>query len=300
MKEKLSSEASYVWMTNASNSTDYFRVLPENINSYLEKGFIMYQQQCIFCKTKKPLSDFCGNKSKENGHATSCKECNNNRYRERRLKRGYPVRKKLNLDLDLSKESYCHKCEKILKISEFNKNTTNRCRKCAQKVEAVCRRKRGQQIALNYNINLNEERRCSKCRKVKHIKEYYKGVIDCKPCREKIIKERKKTDIQFRVATKLRNNLSGALSRRNNSKTSSTFDLLGCTINEFINYMEDLFAPGMTWDNHGLYSWHIDHIKPCAAFNLTRKEEQKQCFHYTNLQPLWAKDNRRKGAQFIN
>jgi hypothetical protein len=285
-------------MTDASNSIDYFRVLPENINSYLEKGFIIYQQQCNKCKTIKPLSDFAGDKSKENGHVTSCKECRNNRRREIRSKRGYPVRKKLNLDL--SKESYCHKCKKVLKRSEFFKKTTYRCKKCIQKAGEDYRRGKGMQTALNYNINLNEERRCSKCRKVKPVKEYCKGVIDCKSCRAKIIKERKKIDIQFKITSKLRASLSSALKRKNNSKTSSTFNLLGCTIDKFINYMEDLFAPGMTWDNHGLHGWHIDHIKPCAAFDLTRKEEQKQCFHYTNLQPLWAEDNRRKGAQFTD
>ena len=47
----------------------------------------------------------------------------------------------------------------------------------------------------------------------------------------------------------------------------------------------------MSWKNHGKYGWHIDHIKPCSKFNLIDPTEQKKCFHYTNLQPLWAKDN---------
>jgi hypothetical protein len=46
----------------------------------------------------------------------------------------------------------------------------------------------------------------------------------------------------------------------------------------------------MSWENHG--EWHIDHIRPCASFSdLTQLEQQKQCCHYTNLQPLWAIDN---------
>ena len=54
----------------------------------------------------------------------------------------------------------------------------------------------------------------------------------------------------------------------------------------------------MSWDNQG--EWHIDHIIPCASFDLTNEEEQEKCFHYTNLQPLWAIDNMVKGCKIIN
>jgi HNH endonuclease. len=54
----------------------------------------------------------------------------------------------------------------------------------------------------------------------------------------------------------------------------------------------------MSWDNYGRDGWHIDHIRPCASFDLTDPEQQRQCFHYTNLQPLWAADNIRKGAKW--
>jgi hypothetical protein len=50
----------------------------------------------------------------------------------------------------------------------------------------------------------------------------------------------------------------------------------------------------MSWGNYGLHGWHVDHIIPCASFDLTDPEQQRQCFHYTNLQPLWAEDNLRK------
>ena len=69
-------------------------------------------------------------------------------------------------------------------------------------------------------------------------------------------------------------------------------------------HLESRFEPGMTWDNYGNPNgdhtdcWHIDHIIPCAAFDLTDPIEQKQCMHYSNLQPLWAKDNLMKGSKF--
>jgi len=55
----------------------------------------------------------------------------------------------------------------------------------------------------------------------------------------------------------------------------------------------------MNWDNYGLYGWHIDHIIPCDAFNLIEEEEQLKCFHYTNLQPLWAEENLRKSNNLL-
>lgn len=87
-----------------------------------------------------------------------------------------------------------------------------------------------------------------------------------------------------------------ALRRRQNNwikgnKAGSTQELTGCTWEQVRNHLENQFQPGMTWDNHGIHGWHIDHIRPCASFDLTDPEQQKQCFHYTNLQPLWAKDN---------
>jgi hypothetical protein len=79
-------------------------------------------------------------------------------------------------------------------------------------------------------------------------------------------------------------------------KSKRTIELLGCSIEEVWNHLESKFKSGMTKENHGL--WHIDHIKPCASFDLTDPEQQAICFHYTNLQPLWAVDNRRKGSRY--
>ena len=80
-------------------------------------------------------------------------------------------------------------------------------------------------------------------------------------------------------------------------------ELLGCTIEEFRKHLSDQFVEGMTWENHGVYTldnpekWHIDHIIPCASFNLVLEEEQKKCFHYTNMQPLWGLQNIQKSAK---
>lgn len=73
--------------------------------------------------------------------------------------------------------------------------------------------------------------------------------------------------------------------------------LLGCTMAEFIAYIESQWGDGMTWENWTRDGWHIDHIIPLSAFDLSDEEQVKAACHYTNLRPLWAKDNLRKGAK---
>jgi len=136
---------------------------------------------------------------------------------------------------------------------------------------------------------------------------------DCKECltiwrkeNRKIIndkfliyeKNRKKIDAQFKLLKTLRSRLGTAIRSQNSTKNNKTIELLGCSISFLKNFLETKFKEGMTWENHG--EWHIDHIKPCASFNLLDEEEQKLCFHYTNLQPLWAYENLSKGSKYTD
>jgi hypothetical protein len=82
-------------------------------------------------------------------------------------------------------------------------------------------------------------------------------------------------------------------------KKDRTVALLGCTVQHAREHIESLFKQGMSWGNYGVSGWHIDHIKPCASFDLTDPEQQKQCFNYKNLQPLWARDNLTKGCKLL-
>jgi len=105
--------------------------------------------------------------------------------------------------------------------------------------------------------------------------------------------ERRRNDSDFKILTLLRGRIVKALKGYN--KYSTTIKLLGCNTEELWIHLEKKFTKGMTRENHG--EWHVDHIKPCASFDLTEPEQQKICFHYTNLQPLWAIDNLKKGAR---
>jgi hypothetical protein len=104
--------------------------------------------------------------------------------------------------------------------------------------------------------------------------------------------KRKQSDPQFAVLTRLRRRINHFVSGDN--KSGKTAELIGCSYEAFARHVENQFTDGMSWDNRS--EWHIDHIIPCAAFDLSDPEQQRQCFHYSNMRPLWAHENRRKGA----
>ena len=93
------------------------------------------------------------------------------------------------------------------------------------------------------------------------------------------------------ISERLRAKVSTGLKSKSEIKLNIYNELIGCSINELKAHLESKFQDEMTWDNYGNGGWHIDHKKPCQDFDLTDAEEQKKCFHYKNLQPLWAMDN---------
>jgi len=114
-----------------------------------------------------------------------------------------------------------------------------------------------------------------------------------KEARNEKDKRRRTNDIQFRLTCLLRKRLHHAI--KGNYKSGSAVRDLGCSIEFLKEYLESLFQPGMTWDNHGIKGWHIDHIKPLASFDLTDRKQLLEAVNYTNLQPLWWQDNLKKG-----
>lgn len=96
------------------------------------------------------------------------------------------------------------------------------------------------------------------------------------------------------LKVRLRSRLHTAI--KNKQKSGSAVKDLGCSIEELKKHLENQFKEGMTWENWG--EWHIDHIKPLNKFNLEDRNELLKAVHYTNLQPLWAKDNLLKGGKF--
>jgi hypothetical protein len=107
--------------------------------------------------------------------------------------------------------------------------------------------------------------------------------------------KRYKTDLKYRIRLLTSSIILRAVKRQRTGKSKSTEKLVGCSFKQLLHHLETQFKDGMSWNNMG--KWEIDHIIPCASFDLTKKEEQEKCFHWTNLQPLWAKENRIKQAQ---
>jgi hypothetical protein len=110
------------------------------------------------------------------------------------------------------------------------------------------------------------------------------------------VNKRKREDLNFSIGMRLRIRVCQAVrnSGKKSEKSEKTIELLGCSIESFRIYIESKFEPGMTWENI-----HLDHIIPCALFDLTKPEHQKICFHFSNYQPLFAPDNESKGAKIL-
>lgn len=102
-------------------------------------------------------------------------------------------------------------------------------------------------------------------------------------------RHRTKTDVNFRLSSNLRHRLWSAI------KAGSHVKDLGCTIEELRVYLESKFQNGMSWENYGVHGWHLDHIKPLSKFDLSDRGQFLLACHYSNLQPLWAEENIRKG-----
>jgi hypothetical protein len=110
-------------------------------------------------------------------------------------------------------------------------------------------------------------------------------------------KKRRECDFLFKLTCSLRARIYGFLIKNNITKKNKTFEIVGCSPQFLKEYLDQKFTEGMSWDNYGLYGWHIDHIIPLSSAK-TEDDVYKLC-HYTNLQPLWAIDNLKKGGKLI-
>lgn len=154
------------------------------------------------------------------------------------------------------------------------------------------REERREKMRLYYQLNKEEIKKLRKEQYLANCEEFKKKI-----CKRHL--ERLKEDSNYKLRGHMRTRISNALKRNGAQKATNTVNLLGCTVPELKKHLESKFIEGMTWDNYGMSGWHVDHIIPCASFDLTNEEQQKKCFHHTNLQPLWAEDNMKKSDKIL-
>lgn len=104
-------------------------------------------------------------------------------------------------------------------------------------------------------------------------------------------RKRYKEDPIYRLRLNLPKQIRHALRAQKNRKDNSTEKYVGCKISELKKHIENQFTEGMTWDKYSKDGWHIDHVRPCASFDLKEKSQINICFNWRNLQPLWSLEN---------
>lgn len=187
----------------------------------------------------------------------------------------------------------CNKCGEIKLKTCFhtdrksNDNLVGSCKKCISK----CRKKWYQENLERVKENSRKWKKENPERFKENQRKWRKENPDFQ---RKWKKEKRQTDPIFKLKCNISKSIRRALKNIDSTKSETTLEILGCgTYEKFKEHMQSQFSPGMTWDNYG--KWHNDHIVPLAT---AKTDEQiKKLSHYTNLQPLWAKDNLSKGAK---
>ena len=192
----------------------------------------------------------------------------------------------------------CTGCNKTKALTEFHKHCrrpdglSSRCKVCRKAANKKYYYQNTEKDRARYNKyiqrpGVKKKRRAYDRKRSKHP--------EVKKRKNARARERRKTDPQFKLRCNLRARLRMAL--KGKLKSASTMSLLGCSQKHVMEHLEKQFLPGMTWGNQG--KWHIDHMMPCASFDLSDPEQQRRCFHYTNLQPLWGTENCSKGDNIL-
>ena len=273
---------------------------------------MLQNKVCTKCKEEKPATEF--NRLKD-GFQSWCKECKKKNHLENKdrinLERREQWRK--SHPLEYIEEGYkkCCKCNEIKPMDSeyFGKQSNSkdgfkhRCKACRTNEYMQNQKHNIQRSRNQYNGNKDyiairnktykEERKEWYKEKDRIYYENNKEII--KSNVKHYRRERSKVDVGFRLIARYRTRIYKAL--KGILKTEKTKDLVGCSIEKLKLYIESMFIEGMSWNNYG--EWHIDHIKPCSKFDFNNKKEIHECFHYSNMQPLWAKDNLKKSAKFI-
>ncbi len=256
---------------------------------------------CNKCKVEKPLDAFTKNKSKKSGLDSRCRVCRKEHYLQNkkaisaRDKEYYLQNKEA---LSAQKKEYYLKNKKALSAQKKEYRLQNKKAILAWNKEYNSRPETKSRLKEYYLQN--------KKAILAQKKEYYlknkKAILarnkeyNSRPETKSRVNERERkrynNDILFRLKRLLR--VAVWKTFKGYTKPAATLELLYCTLEQFKNHIEKQFDARMTWDNQG--AWHLDHIKPMAAFNLLNEDEKRYCNHWSNFQPMWGPENTSKQA----
>lgn len=212
-------------------------------------------------------------------------------------------------------ERSCSTCNSLKPLSEFTKLSRSKdgynkkCKSCvysynnSNRLEKLDQYKETRKVNYQKNIEKMREEKREYYKNHKEEKSLYDVEYRAKN-KESIAAYKKewersqRHDPKFKLTRNLRRRVHHALKGR--SKSAKTFDLIGCSVEDFKQHIESLWLEGMSWENYGPTGWHIDHIKECHTFDLLDPQQQRECFHYSNQRPLWAKDNLSRPKQLHN
>ena len=207
-------------------------------------------------------------------------------------------------------EKRCPACNEIKVASEFGKNKSTfdglqgHCKECRRKyykknkTEICDRMKKNYKNNRKRKILYQKEYQTNNASKYRSYQRQYHHRPEARERREELRKKRFEENPKLKIRTNLSIRLWGILKNIEVKKSRKTMELVGCDLEYLKEYLEKQFVDGMTWKNYGEI-WHVDHALPCNSFDLSDPEQQKRCFHYTNLQPLFATDNMEKGAKIF-
>ena len=223
---------------------------------------------CPTCTQTKDLTEFNKNKNCKDGYQRECRKCCHIHHDKH-----YHTKKSPRLKENLKEgHKVCSCCKQELLLKKFNKQKGGRF-----KVSGECK------ICLHARNKIWKEN-------------------GGKEWENNWAKNQRQTNPQWKLKQVLRGRYLDALKRHTSggkvNKHHSAIKLIGCSIEFYKQYLEQQFKPDMTWENHGTV-WEIDHIKPCASFDLTDTTQQHKCFNYINTQPLYYSENRSKGDKII-
>ena len=188
----------------------------------------------------------------------------------------------------------CHACNKVRNHPANNRPTEDMpdkvCSKCNCELPATMFQFR-ERVCKDCSKKDTEAWREQNPEKFKTHTARYRAKPDYREKQNVYKRDKYNTDIQNRLAIRLRCRVRDEVKKAASTKRSGEWkDLLGCSMECFIAWLEFRMDERMTWENYGSY-WHLDHVKPCSRFDLTDLDQRAECFHWTNFQPLPGDEN---------